>query len=119
MRMLIGAVALVGLLQAGPVILSSDDIGDNYYDGPPAVILARATWLGLFIKEGMSDQKTRESHLAVTSVSFALGKEPGPHCVSAGHQSAWRGPSAVWGVAALAGPSYYTGRSSRSRRGHP
>jgi hypothetical protein len=78
MRMLIGTVALVGLLQAGPVILSSDDIGDNYYDAPPAVILDRTTWLGLFIKEGKSDQKTHESHLAVTSVSFALRKEPGP-----------------------------------------
>jgi hypothetical protein len=45
---------------------------------PPAVILARTTWLGLFIKEGTSAQKTCESHLAVTSVSFALRKEPGP-----------------------------------------
>jgi hypothetical protein len=78
MRMLIGTVALVGLLQAGPVILSSDDIGDNYYDAPPAVILARTTWLGLFIKEGKSDKKTHESYLAVTSVSFALRKELGP-----------------------------------------
>lgn len=78
MRMLIGTVALVGLLQAGPVILSSDDIGDNYYDAPPTVILDRATWLGLFIKEGKSDQKTPESHLAVTNVSFARRQEPGP-----------------------------------------
>jgi hypothetical protein len=78
MRMLIATVALVGLLQAGPVILSSDDIGDNYYDAPPAEILERATWLGLFIKEGKSDQKGRESHLAITSVSFALRREPGP-----------------------------------------
>jgi hypothetical protein len=78
MRMLIGTVALVGLLQGGPVILSSDDIGNNYYDAPPAVIRERATWLGLFIKQGRSDQQTRESHLAVTTVSFALQKEPGP-----------------------------------------
>jgi len=78
MRMLIGAVALVGLLQAGPVILSSDDIGDSYYDAPPAVIRERATWLGLFTEQGTSDGKTRESHLAVTTVSFVLQKEPGP-----------------------------------------
>jgi hypothetical protein len=78
MRMLIGTVALIGLFQAGPVILSSGDIGDNYYDAPPAVILERTVWLGLFIEEGKPDQKTRPSHLAVTRVSFALRKEPGP-----------------------------------------
>jgi len=76
--MLIGTVAVVGLFQSGPVILTSGDIGDNYYDAPPAVILERTTWLGLFAKEGKSDQKTRESHLAVTRVSFALRREPGP-----------------------------------------
>src|SRR5918996_5313001 len=76
--LMILAVVFIGLLQAGPVILSSGDIGDNYYDAPPAVILERTTWLGLFIEEGTRDQKTRESQLAVTRVSFALRKEPGP-----------------------------------------
>ena len=78
MRMLMGTVALVGLLQAGPMILAPADIGDNYYDAPPAAILEQATWLGLFIEGEKSDQMTRESHLAVTSVSFALRQEPGP-----------------------------------------
>lgn len=72
------AVMLIGLLQAGPVILSSGDIGDNYYDAPPAVILERTAWLGLFIEEGKPGEKTRPSHLAVTRVTFALRKEPGP-----------------------------------------
>ena len=35
-RLMVVAVALIGLLQVGPVILSSGDIGDNYYDAPPA-----------------------------------------------------------------------------------
>ena len=78
MLMMVVAVMLIGLLQAGPVILSGDDIGDNYYDAPPTVILERTTWLGLFIEEGKPDRKTRKSHLAVTRVSFALQKEPGP-----------------------------------------
>ncbi len=99
MRMLIGTVALVGLLQAGPVILSSDDIGDNYYDAPPAVIPDRTTWLGLFIKEGKSDQKTHESHLAVTSVDLP-GYPNGHSHTRAGaddgsNGSGWRG----WGSA--------------------
>jgi hypothetical protein len=78
MLMIVVGVVLVGLLQAGPVILSRGDIGDNSYDAPPAVILERTTWLGLFIEEGKPDQQTRESHLAVTRVSFVLRKEPGP-----------------------------------------
>jgi hypothetical protein len=53
------AVALIGLLQVGPVILSSGDIGDNYYDAPQAVVREQTTWLGLFIKEGTSDQARR------------------------------------------------------------
>ena len=60
------------------MILSSDDIGNNYYGAPPAVIRERATWLGLFITQPRSDQQTCESQLAVTTVSFALQKEPGP-----------------------------------------
>ena len=43
------AVALIGLLQVGPVILSSGAIGDNYYDAPPAMVREQTTWLGLFI----------------------------------------------------------------------
>jgi hypothetical protein len=78
MLMMVVPATLIGLPQVGPVILSSGDIGDNYYDAPPAVVREQTTWLGLFIKEGTSDQKTRESHLAVTSVSFAPRKEPGP-----------------------------------------
>jgi hypothetical protein len=64
-------------LQAAPVILSSDDIGDNYYDARPAEIRERASWLGLFI-EGKPDQVARKSRLAVTRVSFVRKKEPGP-----------------------------------------
>jgi hypothetical protein len=78
MLMMVVAVALIGLLQVGPVILSSGDIGDNYYDTPPAVILERTTWLGLFIEKGKPDEKTRGWHLAVTRVSFTQRKEPGP-----------------------------------------
>ena len=35
------AVALIGLLQVGPVILSSGAIGDNYYDAPRPWSLSR------------------------------------------------------------------------------
>jgi hypothetical protein len=55
MLMMVVPATLLGLLQVGPVILSSGDIGDNYYDAPPAVIREQTTWLGLFIKEGTSD----------------------------------------------------------------
>ena len=72
------AAALIGLLQVGPVILSSGDIGDNYYDAPPPVVREQTTWLGLFIKGGTSDQQTRESHLEVTRVRFVPRKESGP-----------------------------------------
>ena len=34
MLMMVVAVALIRLLQVGPAILSSGDIGDNYYDTP-------------------------------------------------------------------------------------
>jgi hypothetical protein len=77
MLMMVVPVALIGLLQVGPVILSSGDIGDNYYDAPPVVVREQTTWLGLFIKEGKSDQKTRESHLEVTRVRFVPRKESG------------------------------------------
>jgi hypothetical protein len=76
-RMLIVGVVFIGLFQAGPVILSDGDIGDNY-DAPPAAILERTTWLGLFIDEGKPGQNTRESHLAVTRVEFVRRPEPGP-----------------------------------------
>jgi len=75
------AVALTGLLQVGPVILSSGDIGDNYYDAPPPVVSEQTTWLGLFIKKGTSDQETRESHLEVTRVRFVPRKESGRPCI--------------------------------------
>ena len=71
------AIVLIGLVQAGPVILSSRDIGDNYYDAPPPVILERTAWLGRFIEAGKPDQKVRESRLVATHVTFALQKEPG------------------------------------------
>jgi hypothetical protein len=74
--LLVGTVTLVGLLQAAPVILSSDDIGNNYYDAPPVQITARATWLGLFINKETSEQRV-ESRLAVTRVSFASQKDSG------------------------------------------
>jgi hypothetical protein len=78
MLMVVVPAALIGLLQVGPVILSRGDIGDNYYDAPPAVIREQTTWLGLFIKEGKSDQKARESRLEATRVRFVPRKEPGP-----------------------------------------
>jgi hypothetical protein len=77
MLLMVVPAALIGLLQVGPVILSSDDIGDNYYDAPPAVIREQTAWLGLFIKDGKSDQKARESRLEVTRVRFVPRKEPG------------------------------------------
>lgn len=76
MLMMVVAVALVALLQVGPVILSSADIGDNYYDAPPAEVREQSTWLGLFIKEGKADQK-RESRLEVTRVEFVPRNEAG------------------------------------------
>jgi hypothetical protein len=76
MLMMVVAVALVALLQVGPVILSSADIGDNYYDAPPAEVREQSTWLGLFIKEGTADQK-RESRLEVTRVRFVPRNEAG------------------------------------------
>ena len=63
---------------AGPVLRSSGDIGDNYYDAPPAEIRERVHWLGLFIESGTPDQETRTSRLAVTRVSFVRRQEPGP-----------------------------------------
>ena len=77
MVMMVAAVVLAGLLQAGPAILCSDDIGDNYDDGPPAMLGEQRTWLGLFIKEAKSDQKTSESRLEVTRVSFVPREESG------------------------------------------
>jgi hypothetical protein len=77
-RLMVVAMALIGLLQVGPVILSSGDIGDNDYDAPPPVVGEQTTWLGLFIKQGTSGQKTRESHLEVTRVRFVPRKESGP-----------------------------------------
>jgi hypothetical protein len=73
----ISAVALAGLLQAGPAILSSDDIGDNYYAAAPADLLGRKTWLGLFIGGTESSEKGRESRLQVAQVSFVARKESG------------------------------------------
>jgi hypothetical protein len=78
MLMMVVPATLIGLPQVGPVILSSGDIGDNHYDAPPPVVREQTTWLGLFIKEGTSDQKTRESHLEATRVRFVPRKEPGP-----------------------------------------
>jgi hypothetical protein len=67
MKTMVVALALVGLLQAGPVILSSDDIGDNYYDAPPAVLSGgAATTLSQFIDLG---GEKREAE-------FRLGRRP-------------------------------------------
>ena len=63
----ISAVALAALLQAGPAILSSDDIGDAYPDTPPADLRARQTWLGLFITDSGSGHASR---VETTQVSF-------------------------------------------------
>jgi len=41
------------------------------------MVRERAAWLGLFIKEGNPERKTRESRLEVTRVSFAPRKESG------------------------------------------
>ena len=65
----VSAVALAALSQAGPVILSSDDIGETYADSP-AGLRARPTWLGLFIADSGSDEKGHASRLEVTQVSF-------------------------------------------------
>jgi hypothetical protein len=77
MPTILTAATLIGLLHAGPVILTGSDIGDNYYDAPPAAILEPTAWLGLFIDEGRSDGP-RKSQLAAASVGFALREEPGP-----------------------------------------
>ncbi len=74
---MVAAVVLVGLLRAGPAILSSADIGDNYYDGPPTMRGEQNTWLGLFVREATPDRKTRESRLEVTHVSFVPREESG------------------------------------------
>jgi hypothetical protein len=76
MLTIVVAMALIGLLQVGPVILSSGDIGDNY-EAPPPAVREETTWLGLFIKPGTYDQKTRESHLAVTRVRLMPRNESG------------------------------------------
>ena len=77
MLLRISAIALAGLLQTGPAILSSNDIGDDYYDAAPADLLGRNTWLGLFITGTESGDKARESRLEVTQVSFVPRKESG------------------------------------------
>ena len=66
----ISTVTLAALLQAGPAILSSDDIGDEYSNAPPADLRARPNWLGLFITDTGSDAKSRASRLEATQVSF-------------------------------------------------
>jgi len=71
--MMVAIVVLVWLLQAGPAILSTGDIGDNYYDRPPAMLGEQRTWLGLFI----ADPKTRGSRLEATRVSFVPREEAG------------------------------------------
>ena len=65
----VSAVALAALSQAGPVILSSDDIGETYADSP-AGLRARPTWLGLFITDSGSGEKGHASRLEATQVSF-------------------------------------------------
>jgi hypothetical protein len=65
----ISAVALAALSQAGPAILSSDDIGDTYADSP-ADLRARPTWLGLFMTDSGPGEKGHASRLETTEVSF-------------------------------------------------
>jgi hypothetical protein len=61
---LLAAIAiLTGMVQAGPIILARNDIGDNYYDVPPADLLRRTSWLGLFIGE-------TQSHLRIARLTF-------------------------------------------------
>ncbi|HXW06903.1 MAG TPA: hypothetical protein VD833_16850 [Vicinamibacterales bacterium] len=73
----LASLAFVAVLQAGPVILSSDDIGDNYYDAVPAELRQQITWLGLFIKEPKADENTAESRLEAAQVGFAPHKAAG------------------------------------------
>ena len=89
MRMLIGTVALVGLFQAGPVILTSDDIGDNYYDAPPTAILEPATWLGCSRRRGSLTNR-HASRISRSRGSASHTKGARAHRLSARHQSTRR-----------------------------
>lgn len=71
------AAVMVGLVQAEPIILSSDDIGDNYHDAAPAELLGRKMWLGLFITDTASQGKRPESHLKVARVRVVPRSESG------------------------------------------
>jgi len=73
----ISVMVFAGLLQAAPIILSDDDLGDNYYDAAPADLLGRKSWLGLFIGKEESRENARESRLQVTQVRLVPRKESG------------------------------------------
>ena len=104
-------MALAALLQAGPAILSSDDIGDNYSDAPPADLRARPTWLGLFITDTGSGERGRASRLETTQVSFV------PRTTSSGivYRIVTTPPDAVLLISGVpsvsAGPAVTLGRS--------
>lgn len=72
----ISAAILFGLVQSDPIILSRDDIGDNYYV-VPADFLGPKMWLGLFITGTESQVEGRESHLRVARVRVVTRRESG------------------------------------------
>lgn len=66
----------VGLLQARPVILSADDIGD-YSDDAPAALVGEKSWLGLFIVGSQAQEGQRESRLGAVRVTFVARRDAG------------------------------------------
>ena len=72
---LIGVALVVGVAQSAPVVLSSDDIGDNYDEAPESLAPARS-WLGLFITETKPGEGPAQSQVAVAAVRFVKSGEP-------------------------------------------
>ncbi len=64
----------LGLAQSGPVVLSGDDIGDNY-DEQPEGLRSVDGWLGLFTTENRPADRRGESRVAVARVRFVKSGE--------------------------------------------
>ena len=64
----------IGLAQSKPVVLSRNDIGDNYEAAPDDLPISGA-WLGLFITGGTAGEPI-VSRLAVTKLRFVKTGEP-------------------------------------------
>lgn len=73
---LIGVALVVGVAQSAPVVLSSDDIGDDYEEAPESLAPARS-WLGLFITGTKSGEGPAQSQVAAAAVRFVRSGEPG------------------------------------------